>query len=244
MKTIKKYTVLTFVSLSLTLTANALLVTFQNTAASGQYHNPGSVGDNITANNQNNYSYADDYGGYTPDITFEAATNTRIWRTGWLNDAAGGGTTSHNGVYYRSGSQSGSWDVLGFTLQASGNNLVSLRHIESTIHQGLRAANIGFRIELQDEAGTWSDYFQGGNGYSTLAHPEIGTYTQDWATGEIQAKAIRVGFDLGVYTQNQKGSFGISRLGFEQIAVPEPSVYALILGGLALGWVALKRRIS
>ncbi len=60
----------------------------------------------------------------------------------------------------------------------------------------------------------------------------------------MDLRGILKNFDLSFRVQNTANSSGSDKFALEVNVIPEPSTYALIFGGFALGVVLLKRRMG
>ena len=227
--------------------AQATMVTFYNPLQGdgGVSTDNYGIGDRIDQTTLH-YQYGSEY-GWTPNVYLDTA-NLNVYRD-WIVNGKTDPDVTHNGALYKSGTSS----TFVFRIIAENNYEVSLRDLEVAFYKSDQFADtvtLSYNINLSNDGQDFT--VPGGmidKTFSTIQTNTTNINNADnklsWDSGIYRARGIEVVFSLdNIDVTGLRSSFGITNLGFEQIAVPEPSVYALILGGLALGWVALKRRIS
>ena len=82
------------------------------------------------------------------------------------------------------------------------------------------------------------------NQTATLAQAKIGDVTAPGAFSAADLYLIKANVDTATTFQGTLAVFGNGDVTFTVAAIPEPSTYAMILGALTIGFVALRRRFS
>ena len=227
------------------LSAQAVNVTFHNPAQGpdGVDANLVNIGDRISTTTNFGYQYSDDFGGWTPDVALNT-TGLNVYRD-WDVDDGTGGTVTHNGALYKSGTDT----TFGFNIIADPNYEVSLRKLEVALFDNdtlPATVSLNYKIIYSNDGTTfdntvldttrnWSSI------QSTTTNNNNVDNTINWAAGTYRARAIRVEFDLTNIADGLRPNFGITSLGFEQHAVPEPSSYGLFMGLLIIGSLAYRK---